>query len=162
MPSCRTMSCCLATCSTFWVRCRRPITAERRHRSYSIRRSRWSGRRGRSLRDERFKYLPTSLLYFFYRGGSTGHIHADLNGCAAGNTVEEAIVQGFLELVERDLTPSGGTIDLNGRKWISANSTISTSAICAFSFPKLDAGLGCSTSPAILGFLSFAAMSHFY
>ncbi len=56
-----------------------------------------------SLRDERFKYLPTSLLYFFYEGGSTaGHIHADSNGCAAGNTLEEAIVQGFLELVERD------------------------------------------------------------
>ena len=56
-----------------------------------------------SLRDERFKYLPTSLLYFFYRGRSAGgHIHADSNGCAAGNTLEEAIVQGFLELVERD------------------------------------------------------------
>jgi oxazoline/thiazoline synthase len=56
-----------------------------------------------SLRDARFKYLPTSLLYFFYRGGSPdGHIHADSNGCAAGNTLEEAIVQGFLELVERD------------------------------------------------------------
>ena len=27
---------------------------------------------------------------------------ADSNGCAAGNTREEAIVQGFLELVERD------------------------------------------------------------
>ena len=50
-----------------------------------------------SLRDRRFKYLPTGLLYFFY-GGS----HADSNGCAAGNTREEAIVQGFLELVERD------------------------------------------------------------
>jgi oxazoline/thiazoline synthase len=56
-----------------------------------------------SLRDERFKYLPTSLLYFFYRGGpATGQVHADSNGCAAGNTLEEAIVQGFLELVERD------------------------------------------------------------
>jgi bacteriocin biosynthesis cyclodehydratase domain-containing protein len=56
-----------------------------------------------SLRDERFKYLPTSLLYFFYTGGSdAGRIHADSNGCAAGNTLEEAIVQGFLELVERD------------------------------------------------------------
>jgi bacteriocin biosynthesis cyclodehydratase domain-containing protein len=53
-----------------------------------------------SLRDERFKYLPTSLLYFFYRG--PGQIDADSNGCAAGNTLEEAIVQGFLELVERD------------------------------------------------------------
>jgi oxazoline/thiazoline synthase len=54
-----------------------------------------------SLRDQRFKYLPTSLLYFFYRGAGYEH-HADSNGCAAGNTLAEAIVQGFLELVERD------------------------------------------------------------
>ena len=53
-----------------------------------------------SLRDARFKYLPTSLLYFFYRGAAV--FAADSNGCAAGNTLEEAIVQGFLELVERD------------------------------------------------------------
>jgi len=56
-----------------------------------------------SLRDECFRYLPTSLLYFFYTGGpAASYIHADSNGCAAGNTIEEAIVQGFLELVERD------------------------------------------------------------
>jgi len=54
-----------------------------------------------SLRDERFRYLPTSLLYFFYRGPGYQH-NADSNGCAAGNTLAEAIVQGFLELVERD------------------------------------------------------------
>ena len=54
-----------------------------------------------SLRDERFKYLPTSLLYFFYRGAGY-QFNADSNGCAAGNTLGEAIVQGFLELVERD------------------------------------------------------------
>ena len=53
-----------------------------------------------SLRDARFKYLPTSLMYFFYMG--TAAFAADSNGCAAGNTLEEAIVQGFLELVERD------------------------------------------------------------
>jgi ribosomal protein S12 methylthiotransferase accessory factor len=53
-----------------------------------------------SLRDSRFKYVPTSLLYFFYSGRAA--FHADSNGCAAGNTLEEAIVQGFLELVERD------------------------------------------------------------
>jgi thiazole/oxazole-forming peptide maturase SagD family component len=52
-----------------------------------------------SLRDGRFKYLPTSMLYFFYGGGPYA---ADSNGCAAGNTLQEAIVQGFLELVERD------------------------------------------------------------
>jgi len=39
-------------------------------------------------------------LYFFYKG--PGQINADSNGCAAGNTLGEAIVQGFLELVERD------------------------------------------------------------
>jgi oxazoline/thiazoline synthase len=50
-----------------------------------------------SLRDRRFRYLPTGLLYFFYRDS-----HTDSNGCAAGNTLQEAIVQGFLELVERD------------------------------------------------------------
>jgi ribosomal protein S12 methylthiotransferase accessory factor len=50
-----------------------------------------------SLRDQRFRYLPTGLCYFFYRD-----FHTDSNGCAAGNTREEAIVQGFLELVERD------------------------------------------------------------
>ena len=39
-------------------------------------------------------------MYFFYRGPAA--YPADSNGCAAGNTLEEAIVQGFLELVERD------------------------------------------------------------
>ncbi len=53
-----------------------------------------------SLREGRFKHVPTSLLYFFYSGPAA--FHADSNGCAAGNTLEEAIVQGFLELVERD------------------------------------------------------------
>jgi len=53
-----------------------------------------------SLRDKRFKYLPTTILYFYYKGPAA--YLADSNGCAAGNTLEEAIVQGFLELVERD------------------------------------------------------------
>ncbi|WP_316174755.1 MULTISPECIES: TOMM precursor leader peptide-binding protein [unclassified Bradyrhizobium] len=53
-----------------------------------------------SLRDNKFRYVPTSQLYFFYSGPRP--FHADSNGCAAGNTLEEAIVQGFLELVERD------------------------------------------------------------
>jgi oxazoline/thiazoline synthase len=53
-----------------------------------------------SARDQCFKYLPTSLLYFFYRGPR--EFHTDSNGCAAGNTLAEAVVQGFLELVERD------------------------------------------------------------
>jgi len=56
-----------------------------------------------SLTQGRHRYLPTSMLY-----GMTPEqrAHADLwadsNGCAAGNTLEEAILQGFYELVERD------------------------------------------------------------
>lgn len=53
-----------------------------------------------SLRDQCFRYLPTSVQYFFYSGPFA--YQADSNGCAAGNTLQEAIVQGFLELVERD------------------------------------------------------------
>ena len=57
-----------------------------------------------SVTSERHLYLPTSLLYY---GKSADHrgltdFVADSNGCAAGNTLEEAILQGFYELVERD------------------------------------------------------------
>jgi ribosomal protein S12 methylthiotransferase accessory factor len=55
-----------------------------------------------SLRDDRFKYAPTGLLYFFHNSDCGNELSADSNGCAAGNTIEEAILQGFLELVERD------------------------------------------------------------
>jgi oxazoline/thiazoline synthase len=55
-----------------------------------------------SLRDECFKYVPTGLLYFFHEGPGSNRLAADSNGCASGNTIEEAILQGFLELVERD------------------------------------------------------------
>jgi bacteriocin biosynthesis cyclodehydratase domain-containing protein len=55
-----------------------------------------------SLRDERFAHLPTGLLYFFHAGPGGLATVAGSNGCAAGNTFEEAIIQGFLELVERD------------------------------------------------------------
>ena len=56
-----------------------------------------------SLTRARHRYLPTSILYGMtpeQRG--PGDLWADSNGCAAGNTLEEAILQGFLELVERD------------------------------------------------------------
>ena len=56
-----------------------------------------------SLSEERHRYLPTSMLYSMpaEQRGSADFI-ADSNGCAAGNTLEEAILQGFFELVERD------------------------------------------------------------
>ena len=56
-----------------------------------------------SLTQRRHRYLPTSALYGMsaeQRGPAD--LIADSNGCAAGNTLEEAILQGFFELVERD------------------------------------------------------------
>ena len=49
------------------------------------------------------RYLPTSMLYFAAPlEDGVLHCGPDSNGCAAGNTLEEAVLQGFLELVERD------------------------------------------------------------
>jgi ribosomal protein S12 methylthiotransferase accessory factor len=56
-----------------------------------------------SLTEQRHKYLPSMYLYYGYPADpSRAFCWADSNGCAAGNTREEAILQGFLELVERD------------------------------------------------------------
>ncbi|MGB3512306.1 MAG: TOMM precursor leader peptide-binding protein [Microcoleaceae cyanobacterium] len=58
-----------------------------------------------SLTAQEFKYLPTSYCYYGYPESDYSDLldcWADSNGCAAGNTIEEAILQGFMELVERD------------------------------------------------------------
>ena len=55
-----------------------------------------------SLTHQKFKYLPTAYCYYGYRKLPQPYCWADSNGTAAGNTREEAILQGFMELVERD------------------------------------------------------------
>ena len=56
-----------------------------------------------SLTEERHKYLPTAFCYYNYPLSKEHRFcKADSNGNAAGNTLEEAILQGFMELVERD------------------------------------------------------------
>uniref|UniRef100_UPI0015EEDAB3 TOMM precursor leader peptide-binding protein n=1 Tax=Streptomyces albidus (ex Kaewkla and Franco 2022) TaxID=722709 RepID=UPI0015EEDAB3 len=55
-----------------------------------------------SLTSGRHKLLPTSLLYYANRESPQDALRADSNGCAAGSSPEDALVQGFLELVERD------------------------------------------------------------
>ncbi|MEU4076226.1 hypothetical protein DEJ45_06295 [Streptomyces venezuelae] len=47
------------------------------------------------------RLLPTSMLYFSEEPSPDG-LCADSNGNAAGSSPEDALVQGFLELVERD------------------------------------------------------------
>ncbi len=56
-----------------------------------------------SFTQKRHRYLPTAMLYFSMPE-EIGNLYCgpDSNGCASGNTREEAILQGFFELVERD------------------------------------------------------------
>lgn len=58
-----------------------------------------------SLSEQRYKFIPTQYLY--YRAPArdddwTSYCLGCSNGNASGNTIEEAILQGFFELVERD------------------------------------------------------------
>ena len=56
-----------------------------------------------SLTLARHRYLPTSMLYSMpAEQRQLADLIADSNGCAAGNTLEEAVLQGFYELAERD------------------------------------------------------------
>ncbi len=48
------------------------------------------------------RYLPTAFCFYDAHGEGARFAAADSNGCAAGNCKEEAILQGLLELVERD------------------------------------------------------------
>lgn len=47
-------------------------------------------------------FVPTALLYSGFRSAGAQFCVADTNGLAAGATLEDAVLQGFLELVERD------------------------------------------------------------
>lgn len=56
-----------------------------------------------SITANEIRYLPASYCFIDYPFAHDQRFCVgDSNGCAAGNTVEEAILQGFLELVERD------------------------------------------------------------
>jgi ribosomal protein S12 methylthiotransferase accessory factor len=56
-----------------------------------------------SLTHHEPRYVPTAYCYYkFNQLHNILYTRADSNGCAAGNTLEEAILQGFMELIERD------------------------------------------------------------
>jgi bacteriocin biosynthesis cyclodehydratase domain-containing protein len=52
-----------------------------------------------SLTDPEPRWLATALCFY---NADSPMMRADSNGAAAGNNLEEAILQGFMELVERD------------------------------------------------------------
>ncbi|MFG2822922.1 TOMM precursor leader peptide-binding protein [Kitasatospora sp. NPDC048365] len=56
-----------------------------------------------SVTEGRHRLLPTAALYFGApKEPGEAPCHADSNGNAAGSSLEDAVLQGFLELVERD------------------------------------------------------------
>lgn len=57
-----------------------------------------------SLSNNKYKWVPSSYCHSWpeSKEAEVESIKANSNGCAAGNTLEEAILQGVLELVERD------------------------------------------------------------
>jgi ribosomal protein S12 methylthiotransferase accessory factor len=56
-----------------------------------------------SMTEERYKWIPSAYCFFGHPDfRETLFCFSDSNGNAAGNTIEEAILQGFMELVERD------------------------------------------------------------
>ncbi|NER26968.1 MAG: TOMM precursor leader peptide-binding protein [Symploca sp. SIO1C4] len=55
-----------------------------------------------SLTYQKFKYIPTAYCYYGYPKKTNMFCCSNSNGAAAGNSKEEAILQGFMELVERD------------------------------------------------------------
>lgn len=81
-----------ATCPSFFHKVPEPFDEEKEIDWTPI----WS------LTHQDFKYLPTAYCYYGYPKPDKVDCWADSNGTAAGNTKEEAILQGFMELVERD------------------------------------------------------------
>ena len=57
-----------------------------------------------SLTHDETRYLPFSYCYANTPYDDVQYSRWGSNGCAAGNTLEEAILQGYFELIERDAT----------------------------------------------------------
>lgn len=58
-----------------------------------------------SLTEQRWRLIPSAYAYYYYpREGGGDVCQSCSNGVAAGNCLEEAVMQGFFELVERDAT----------------------------------------------------------
>src|SRR5262249_18513369 len=58
---------------------------------------------GYSLREQRTLLVPEQLVFYLdHRTGQANYIQECSNGCASGSCLEEALLHGLLELVERD------------------------------------------------------------
>jgi thiazole/oxazole-forming peptide maturase SagD family component len=58
-----------------------------------------------SLTERRHKLMPSSALFYAFRPHAEPYnASSNSNGCAAGSSLEDAVLQGLMELVERDAT----------------------------------------------------------
>ncbi|GGS93506.1 hypothetical protein GCM10010156_59730 [Planobispora rosea] len=56
-----------------------------------------------SLTEQRVRHVPASYAWYGHPDVEDSYVcYSDANGCASGNTVEEAVLQGLCELIERD------------------------------------------------------------
>ncbi len=82
--------------------------------------------RGHSLRDDRPVWVPARLAYYSAGTPADNFVFECSNGCAIGSCLEEAILFGLLELVERDsfLLAWYGRMPLNAIDLDSCDSTV--------------------------------------
>ncbi|SEQ66005.1 ribosomal protein S12 methylthiotransferase accessory factor [Lentzea xinjiangensis] len=87
-----------------------------------------------SFTEQRHKLLPTGMLYF--GAPCPPSVTSNSNGCAAGSSLEDAVLQGLLELVERDavaiwwynrIPMPGVDLDSFQDPWISKNDEVHAS-----------------------------------
>ncbi|GAA2194134.1 TOMM precursor leader peptide-binding protein [Streptomyces bangladeshensis] len=112
-----------------------------------------------SLTGNRRRLLPTALLYFgASRLAGRPYCLATSNGVAAGASLEDAVLQGFLELVERDavalwwynrLRRPGVDLDSFEDPWIAELRTVHASLHRAVWALDLTADLGIPTVVAL-------------
>jgi ribosomal protein S12 methylthiotransferase accessory factor len=56
----------------------------------------------RSMTTDEIRWVPSAFIYYGQAGEGARFCDGDSNGLASGNCLEEAVLQGLLELVERD------------------------------------------------------------
>ena len=85
-----------------------------------------------SLRDGRERLAPAGYCWYGHPDIAAHFYSAsDANGCAAGNTVEEAILQGLMESSSATRWRRGGTTGRRGRRSTWRRSTSPTCRSCA-------------------------------
>ena len=132
----------------------------RRPQRHSINRPRSNGRRSGLCATQRFKYLPTSLLYFFYRGLPATRSTPIPTAARPATRSRKRSSRDSSSWWSGMPTQSGGTIDCSGRKWTSASSTIPTSAICKVQLAETGRRLWVLDVTSDLGIPSFVAIAH--